>query len=232
MVIDFDPKDPFPAVPQDQNTYAYEQQHAKEADEWLGFHIKEIEDEITERNPDAAKRARLSGNEERWVGLAPETLQTPYVEFRAILDLLKPKAGQTVVDLGAAYGRLGFVIARHYPGVKFVGYELLPERVLEGRRVLAAHGSADTLLLKADLSLPDFKPAQADFYFIYDFGSRGAIDKVLVDLKEISCTRAITVVGRGRAIRDAIEREQPWLSAVVKPIHYARFSIYQSRELS
>jgi hypothetical protein len=80
----------------------------------------------------------------------------------------------------------------------------------------------------ADLADPAFKPRLADFYFIYDFGSRPAIAKTLADLSLVARQGPITVVGRGRASRDEVERRHPWLSEVVEPEHLPRYSIYRS----
>ncbi len=77
-------------------------------------------------------------------------------------------------------------------------------------------------------SHPDFKPDAADFFFIYDYGTRPAVQKTLEDLREIARSRPITVVGRGRLSRDAIERQHPWLSQVCPPRHFKNYSIYSS----
>jgi hypothetical protein len=82
--------------------------------------------------------------------------------------------------------------------------------------------------LCADLSDLAFRPLAAEFYFIYDYGTPRAISKTLEDLRVIAQRQAITVVGRGRSSRDAIEREQPWLSQVMKPEHHGHYSIYRS----
>jgi hypothetical protein len=83
-------------------------------------------------------------------------------------------------------------------------------------------------MIQADLNSPDFAPAPADIYFMYDFGSRDAIEKTLHDLREIAKTRPITVVGRGRSSRDAIELRHPWLSQVTQPLHTKNYSVYRS----
>ena len=54
-------------------------------------------------------------------------------------------------------------------------------------------------MLVADLSALDFKPEPAQFYFIYDFGSREAIEKTLQDLRSIAALQPISVIGRGRS---------------------------------
>ena len=123
---------------------------------------------------------------------------------------------------------MGFVIDRHCPGVSFTGYEVVNERVVEANRKFAELQNSNIRLLQADLSLQDFKPQRADFYFLYDFGSRAAIAKALADLREISLSQKMTVIGRGRSSRDAIERGEPWLSQVNEPRHFEHFSIYRS----
>ena len=49
----------------------------------------------------------------------------------------RPRRGcqKKVVDLGAGYGRMGLVIAKHYPTLSFWGVEYVAERVAEGNRV-------------------------------------------------------------------------------------------------
>jgi len=80
----------------------------------------------------------------------------------------------------------------------------------------------------ADLSSREFSPIEADFYFIYDYGTPKAIEKTLHDLRKMAQIRPITVIGRGRLCRDSIERRHPWLGEVVKPDHIGHSSIYRS----
>lgn len=219
--MEFEPADPFPWVPEDSHTYREAQAHSAQVDAWLGLRTAETEALISER-------AGCPRDAQHWIGLPVQALLTPYTELRAMLERLRPQPGQWVVDLGAGYGRMGFVLARHFPSVRFLGYEVVPERVAEGKRVLAMHCGPEIQLERVDLSRSDFSPAIADYYFIYDFGSRAAIEKTLGDLSVIARTRAIVVIGRGRASRDAIERQHPWLSAVLKPEHRKHYSIYRS----
>ncbi len=216
----FDPSDPFPAPLEGMN-YAQAQAHAAEVDAWLGLRVDAVEAGI-ERSKD----------HQLWAGLKPQSLLTPYTEIREVLERLQPASGATLVDLGAAYGRIGFVMNRHFPNTKFIGYELVKARVDEGCRCFGERfggiNKDHFLLLCIDLGREDFRPASADFYFLYDFGTRRAIEKVLGDLQLIARDREIVVVGRGRASRDALERGQPWLSQVKAPEHYPHYSIYRS----
>jgi hypothetical protein len=222
MIAPFDPRDPFPLVADAEAFHDAGIAHAEEADRWLGVRTHEVEEEL---------RARTTApdGQELWLTLPVKSLLTPYTELRALLARVAPAAGGTVVDLGAGYGRMGFVIGFHHPGVRFVGYEYVRERVDEANRALARHGWPLVSMERADLAAADFIPCAADVYFLYDYGSRDAIEKTLGDLRVIALRRGVTVVGRGRACRDAIERRHPWLAEVVAPEHGPHASIYRSR---
>lgn len=225
-MLRFDPRDPYPLLARTGRStdYAAERSHSAEVDAWLGFDTERVEAEILREERELGT---WTGHQ-AWVGLPVQTLLTPYTEIRQMLDRIAPIAGDTVVDLGAGYGRMAFVLGVHYPGARFIGYELVAARVQEGRRVLRAHGLDPECLMQVDLSGPDFRPCEAGAYFIYDFGSREAIAKALGDLRRVARARAITVIGRGRASRDAIERGEPWLSQVVDPEHFGNWSVYRS----
>lgn len=192
-------------------------------DAHLGFQTEEIEKMLL--NHWGPKT--VSSDVQAWVGLPVQAMQTPYTELRQILDLLSPEDTSTVVDLGCAYGRMAHVVGHHYPHVNFIGFELVGERVQEGRRVLANFDYPRCRLETVDLSAPDFTPPPAEYYFIFDFGSRPAIEKILEDLKKISLQKSITVVARGRGIRNWIYQSHPWLYAMNEPQIFDHFSIFR-----
>ena len=214
---EFTPTDPFPLPA--SASYAEAQAHARLVDEWLGMKTEPIEK--------ALAAAGGPSDQQLWIGLPTQSLLTPYTEIRELSERLNLQPGETVVDLGAGYGRMSFVIARHFAGVHFVGYEYVRERVEEANRALEKFGASPIEV--ADLKDPAFTPVAADYYFLYDYGTRDAIEKTLQDLRVIAQSRAITVIGRGRASRDAIERSHPWLSGVAAPEHFPHYSIYRTR---
>ena len=113
-------------------------------------------------------------------------------------------------------------------GVDFCGFELVAPRVAAAQAALDRFGAARARMVAADLAAADFSLCAADVYFMYDYGTRDAIEKTLADLRAVARERGVIVVGRGRACRDAIERRHPWLSGVVSPQHFAHASIYRT----
>jgi hypothetical protein len=211
-MLAFDPQDPFPLY-SSMVPYRAEKDHAREVDQFLGLRVEEVERTLVDPR-DGAKR---------WISQGPSIFQTPYTELRFILSQLEILDLERVVDLGAAYGRLGFVLHQHYPATEFLGYELVRERAEEGERALRAFGAKGRIFTQ-DLARADFKPPPASAYFLYDFGARAAVGKVLSDLR--AGERPFVLVGRGREVRDQVEREHPWLQ-VKEPRHFPNFSLYR-----
>jgi hypothetical protein len=215
----FDPRDPFPFLPLGALSAAEEQSHALAADAWLGLDVAAVERELMFRGCRSRAPGASGEAQELWLGLAATSLLTPYIEIRRALQAAGAGPGATIVDLGAAYGRMGFVVARCFPGARFIGYEYAGERVAEGARALArfarASGAAPgaARLVGADLSAPGFAPGPADIYFIYDFGTPKAIEKCLHDLRRIGQVKSFLLIGRGQRCRDAISRRHGWLKS-------------------
>jgi SAM-dependent methyltransferase len=204
--------------------YAREKLHSDAVDVALGLDIRAVEQRVK------ARAARQASQSEAllWEHLSPDVFMTPYSELYRILLELRPAPGDRVVDLGAGYGRMAFVVEAFFPKVRFMGYELSPERVEEVQRVFRLQGLERSEMIEADLESRRFSLIDAQAYFLYDFGTRAAIEKSLGDLKKISRTHPIRVAARGRASRDAIERGHPWLSQVNAPKHFGHYSIYSS----
>jgi len=229
-----------PLPRQDSYSYSEAKLFSQQLDLDLGFQVESVEKTILENHPRTP-----------WAGLDPQALQTPYPEIRMMLSRLDLQPGQTIVDLGAAYGRMGLVVAGFHPEVQFIGYEVSVDRAREGNRVYELvrsalqNGAADfpTINQKTtlstfdsrwielrceDISHTDWSLPDAEVYFIYDFGDLESIVRVIDLLKKRARQQPITVVGRGRRTRDHIERHEPWLSQVQPPEHCGNFSIYRS----
>jgi hypothetical protein len=207
------------------SNYADEKLESEKEDLRLGFEIAGLEIKIRERL--AAENQEAPSSSQTWNHLSPQIFQTPYAELERMIAAVDPEATlPRWVDLGAAYGRLGIVLSQVRPNASFLGIELVPERVEEAARVFKCLELPHAEIRCANLTEIDLP--EGDLYFIYDFGTRQEIASVLAKLKERARIQPVRVVGRGRLVRDTIEREHPWLSSVVSPVHTEHYSYYRS----
>jgi hypothetical protein len=213
-----------------------EKLHSEFLDTHLGLECARIEHELICR---ARQRSNsedyrdwgpaLHGRDlQTWVGLPLQSLMTPYAELLRIVERLSPPAGSTLTDLGAGYGRLGYITSLRFPGVRTLGYEFVPERVAEGRRIFGALTGTEFQLQVADLSSPGFALPCAHAHFLYDTGSHSTIRSLIAQIQTHARSQPVRVVGRGRATRHLIETENPWLSQVIPPEQHDTFTIYRS----
>jgi hypothetical protein len=215
MLFSFDPLDPFPLLSNLEGSYEASKQHSYQVDRFLGYRIPEIEHEI-------------AGKKVPWAGLAPSILLTPYSEIRWMLERLGPAPGSLLVELGSGYSRMAHVLHRHWPQVRYLGLERVTQRLFEAERLIRLRGLSQAAVLGQDATDSSSLP-EADLYFLYDLSPDPAVTKkTLLKLACVARQRPIRVVGRGRATRTLIEREEPWLSGIHAPQHLGNFSIYRS----
>lgn len=203
------------SLPAEGLSYEEEKKVSAEIDQRLGFRYSaETSSERTE-------------TAQTWSHLSPQVFQTPYPELHRIILQVDPDSkAKNWVDLGAAYGRLGLLLAVYRTEANFTGIEVLSERVHEAHRVYKIHSVPYEGMRTGDCardSLP-----RADVYFIYDFGHESDVNAALEKLREHAREQGIRVVGRGRRVRDLIEKHHPWLGSVHRPIHGPHYSIYRS----
>lgn len=206
--------------------------NSRELDRTLGFNIQDIEASLMDRARIHRPQGHLwslgqglHNGSQTWIGLDSETLQTPYPELIEMLELLKLKGSEHIIDLGAGYGRLGVVLHFLSPQATFLGLEIVPERVVEGTRVLKLLGSSHSLITK-DLTEENFVLPIADIYFLYDFGEVSHIRKILNQLG--NCEHGFKLIARGKGTRSLVDLEFPWLSDVHPVIRRENFAIYSS----
>jgi hypothetical protein len=204
-----------------------------ELDQYFGYNINQIENNLLE----AARVIRPLGTmdnfgealhqgHQTWVGLDPQTLNTPYSELIQLCDLLNPAPDEILVDLGAGYGRMGLILNLLHPGTTFIGYELVRERVEEGKRILSSHNCESAELICQDLTDPGFILPDANYYFLYDYGKVPHIRETLKQIEEKADTKSFKVIARGKGSRSLIQHEHPWLCGVNPVHHEENFSIF------
>jgi protein-L-isoaspartate O-methyltransferase len=234
-MLTFHPNIPFPLLAEGAYSYAEAQSHSERVDRWLGLQTSQVEEILSLRGCLARAPNATRDHQQLWIGLATQNLLTPYIEIRRILESLKMKSGETVIDLGAGYGRMGFIIGRHHPEIQFVGYEFVGERLREAKKCLARMKFTNVRMEHADLNSPSFTPASAEYYFIYDYGKPAAIEKTLHDLRRIAEARrnlgqTITVVARGKTCQQSIASRHSWLKKICTSEPNGRSSIYRTRD--
>ena len=222
-MLAFDPENPFPLLKEEAHSYADAQRHSAQVDLWLGFSGELVEATIRHESYGSPLN-----DVQIWKDLPIQAMNTPYTEIRLILEELQLKPGSKILDLGCGYGRMAFVIGRHFPQLHFTGYEIVAERVIETNRVLKKFKYQNAGISVQDLSRDDFSPPSADCYFIFDFGSRSAVEKTLQDLRKHAAAQPICIVARGRGIRHAIYKSHPWLTQMHEPRTFRNFTIFRS----
>ena len=208
-------------------------QDSEEIDSKLGFKINEIETKLLLEARELRPHGTMANlgevfhkGHQTWIGLDPQVLNTPYSELVEMCEILNPKEGQLLVDLGASYGRLGIVLDRLFSGTHFLGYELVEERVAEGNRIFKTLKVGDSQLIQQDLTDPEFSIPNADCYFIYDFGKVDHIRHTLLQLEKKTSHHHFRVIARGKGVRSLIDHEHPWLSSLNEVIHKTNYSVY------
>jgi hypothetical protein len=218
-------------------SYEDARKHSEEVDKSLGIEVEKIEGALLayaqKRSPEGSHKTwgqKIHNGNQTWVGLSHQTLQTPYNELRQICELLAPIPESLVVDLGAGYGRLGLILSAYYPEVKFAGHEYVAERVAEGNRIFKKFNCKNAILLEQDLTSEKFDLPEAEYYFIYDYGTVPHIRNTLKQLEELALRRKFKVIARGKGTRSLVQYEHPWLSQVFPAIHEENFSIFSMSE--
>lgn len=208
-------------------------QHSQLVDRILGFRNKYVEEMLIAEargfDPEGTHECwgpAIHQGVQTWVGLDLQTLQTPYSEIVRILSLLKLRAYQHVVDLGAAFGRMGIVIGGLYLKNTFTGFEYVKARVDEGNRIYKELGLNKVELKVQDLFAKNFELPEADVYFIYDYGQVEHIDHTLRQIEQMAYKRHLKIVVRGKFTKRIILDHHPWLELKYEGKNEELFSIY------
>jgi precorrin-6B methylase 2 len=218
----FDAHTLFPLLKSSQYSYEDAKKHAAAVDDFLQIPVAATEQRIQ------AQSNYQNSPHQCWLNLPEQTLQTTYLEIRELLSHLNLVPGDHLVDLGCAYGRIGLVMHEHYPECHFTGYDVVEERLSTGREALRRIGARHQHLLQQNIIASDFQLPDAQFYFMYEFGLKSAIENILGQLREQAKKRAIQVVIRGQQSRLIAHEQHPWLTEVNEPLHFPLASIYRS----
>lgn len=156
-------------------------------------------------------------------------VQSGYSTILLALDIISPKQGSRVIDLGSGYGRVGLVCSLIRPDLDIIGYEYVDHRVTVANSASQYLGLEENLDFQTqDLSKKDFNIPVADIYYLYDPFTKETYQYVLKQIVEISKKQKVTIVTKGNAkvwikeIADKLSWPAP------KLIHSGNLCIFES----
>ncbi len=107
--------------------------------------------------------------EAKWSKKSPvDGYSSSYRDIKEILKVSGMKDGDSFVDIGSSFGRVGCVIGANFPNTQFSGYEIVPERVAEAQRIADFLQLDNVNYFHADVSADHFEIPEADWFFFCD----------------------------------------------------------------
>lgn len=202
--------------------------HSRILDKILDFNIDQIEEVLNNDNQSYYNTRLQVGESQKWFGLDPQVLQTPYHEIHDFFSLLAKRKINKVIDLGAGYGRVAIVMQSFFPNAHFAGYEIVEERVVEAKRVFEKLTIDNNCqMYSEDITQWEELP-HADLYFIYDFSEFEDVRKILTFISQSMYKKKFFIVARGEGIRSMIQLKYPEIWCVNGAIHRKNWSLYSS----
>jgi len=206
-------------------------EHSAKIDQLLGFSIDKTEELLSRKYAayNCSNKTLLAyPGGQAWIGLGSQVLQTPYQELYEVLSYLKINPPTHLVDLGAGYGRLAFILKAIFPECRFTGHEFVKERVVEGKRVMRLNGLTQESLEEKDILSDNYQLPEADVYFIYDFGTPYDIQRLLAKFLTIFEKKEFFLIVKGKATRSMIHNKFPLLFRAFGAKHFDNISLYSS----
>jgi hypothetical protein len=211
-------------------------QHSMLVDKILGFDLKSVEEKLVKKGQAKMPNGSfeywgpaLHDGAQTWVGLDAQTLNTPYSVLWRLCELVELKANMSVVDLGAAHGRLGLVMHSFEPNATFIGLEYVPERVELSQKIYQRWGCLNASAKVADLFAKDFEMPEVDIYFIYDYGRHDHINATLGQISLEAAKRPIKLIARGQATNKLIADHHAWATLIYEGVDEEHFNIYEAQ---
>jgi hypothetical protein len=157
--------------------------------------------------------------EDTYLDSPPEDLYTPYRVLQEVMERLRPKSGERLVDLGSGLGRVGAYLGLFHTGVAFEGYEIVKERHHQAE-VMAKHLKIQDRVhfFCEDISDSKWAMPEANYYFLFNPFSLRTLLKVLDKIRQVSNKRVVRIItvqiGRPpRQLKKVSWLKESWKSA-------------------
>lgn len=121
-------------------------------------------------------------------------VQTSYATAMVALQALDMKPGETLVDLGSGYGRVGILGGLLRDDLEFIGYEFVRHRVECSQNSSERAGLRHVQFYCQDLGDPDFEIPAASVYYLYDPFNEDTYRRVLRRIHAVASRRPVRVV--------------------------------------
>lgn len=194
--------------------------HAKALDRKIGFKSPKIETKLLQKyraydqDEDPSSNKGHYQGAQTWIGLHPQALQTTYDELYQALIKLENFNIKNIVDIGAAYGRVGIVGKAIFPTATFTGFEIVRNRQREANRIFEFLELQNCEVYLQNVIKDDFRLPFADIYFLYDFSEIDDICIILDQLSSLMENNNFFIITKGDRLNYLIKRKykQFWLT--------------------
>lgn len=122
-------------------------------------------------------------------------VQTSYATAMIALRELDLQPGDTLIDLGSGYGRVGIIGGLLRSDLQFIGYEFVRHRVECSQNASERSGMAGHVKFYCqDLGDPDFEIPEAAAYYLYDPFNEETYQRVLRRIHAVASRKPVRVV--------------------------------------
>ncbi len=129
-----------------------------------------------------------------WSGanIGPELNTSPF-DAMAIQEELGPMKGK-LVDIGSGYGVPGLIFSLLNPDLRYLGLELVPEKIAAAKELSRRFGVTTTKFQQKDLSKSGYSLPDADFYYMFNPVTQKITNALFLQLDAIAARKKIGVI--------------------------------------
>ncbi|MGK0176422.1 MAG: hypothetical protein ACJAYS_001068 [Lentimonas sp.] len=146
---------------------------------------------------------------------SPDGYSSSYRPIKAILKASGMKDGDTFVDIGSSYGRVGCTVGVNFPNSRFLGFEIVKERVIEAQRVAEFLQLHNVNYFDTDVSADDFTIPKADWFFLYNPLNKEALAQILKKIHHSKENREARLIAKYTGDLDKYAKS-PYLEFISK----------------
>lgn len=94
--------------------------------------------------------------------------QCHYSLLLDIFNYIRPSQNELLIDVGSGFGRVGHFLGLCFPDTKYIGYEIVDQRVQCANDIAAKNKLNHLEFHTQDILAPEFALPNGQYYFLYD----------------------------------------------------------------